>query len=160
MTERDKLYHHILNYKKRIEEKKKKYGRWYPGARRMNSKITTWKQHIKRIERRDLEMRKLDNYLKEFLGFSVKDTCEKNSLKQPHELRLARKIFYKYGLENGLRGNWLARYVGAKDKATPSRGRLEFTRSFKTNRGNKEMWERFKSYLSENQISNIQTKKS
>jgi len=62
---------------------------------------------------------------------------------------LARNVFYKYGLENNLRGCWLNFALGKKWELTATDGRKRFTKSFKTKPKNKEAYYNFKTYQSQ-----------
>lgn len=137
----------IWEYEKRIKDLPSKFK---PGCfyyrhhmERMKYKIQMWGTAIKRIEKRDKRIVKIDSSLKEFLGFSVRKSAE-NDMK---ELILARDIFCKYAMEHRIEGNFLADYIGYKVKTKPSRDRLRFTRGFEKNPESRDLYKRFKEYM-------------
>lgn len=137
----------IWKYHLRRESYKAKYGKtsetYLKLSRSIQLKLDTWKKAIKRIEIRDNLIKEIDDNITEFIGKSPY-----KSIHSTDQLTIvAKNIFFKYGIENGISGVYLADYAGLKYRIDASRYRLQFTRSFKTNKYNLEMWHRFKDYL-------------
>lgn len=112
---------------------------------RINSRIKTCKKAIKRIEDRESKVKRLDALVMEF--FDVVSMRGSNSAGRVSDdlFLLARKVFYKYGMENGIKGSQLERYTGASSW-TAGRSRMQFTRSFTNNKNNYEKWKQFAEY--------------
>ena len=121
---------------------------YHKAVKTLNTKIRSWQRQVKRIEQRDLQIKNLDKSVFDFIGISVKDSMEFHDT----ETSYARLLFYKRGMETGLNGKLLSEYVGAKDSGLASKNRLRFTRSFKFNKENLDMWHRFKNFIINNQL--------
>lgn len=150
-TDRSKLYAKIYIYLERREEMKKRYkgnSRDYKMAtRNIDNKLMTWRRGIKMIDERQNKIIAIANLLCLFMGENVKDGVRYTSDKA----KLARHIFYKYCLENRIPSTLVADYVGASRQDVVTRGREAFTRSFQAYPHNREMYNRFKSYIQEEQ---------
>ena len=136
--DKNKLEHHIFVYTQRIEQNKVK------DVRQSQYKIRVWRQAIKRIEHRRNQLIGIGNELAIFLGVNVRDiggSPSKNAM-------LARGIFSKYCIENGIPGLMVAEYMNVS-REQASRQRMSFTRSFATNKDNHDLWRRFKVYMQE-----------
>lgn len=139
---RKQYYTMVWQYKKRRYELKNKYtGREYTKRRlRLQRKINTWKCQIKRIDSRNKRIKRLALAVNKYFGQNIKNiVCKKDHW-------LAMNVFYKYGIEDGIQGVFLAQYLKRKDYSMPSRLRLKFTKSFRTDKTNREEYHKFKKY--------------
>lgn len=134
-------------YMKRMENLKNEYSESSPFYKArleaLRYKIRIWKKAIQRIEAKELQINDLVDKIEAFFGFSLRNTA--NS--QTKEVVTAKKIFSKYGMENGIKGRTLSRYLGYVDEDTASKFRKQFTRSFIEHPENKELFNRFKNYV-------------
>lgn len=152
--DRAKIYKQIWKYKQRREEKRKKFGvvngrrapeEYKIAVHNINNKIRNWEKSIRMIDKRNNQMIAIANHIAYFSGINVKNSV--NYTSQKH--KLARNIFYKFGLENGIPATCLASYVGATRGDTVARGRKRFTKTFSTHPENKQKWLNFKNYYEE-----------
>jgi len=130
----------IWKYEQRRKVLKGVYGRTSEYGKRVKhitKKISTWKREIRRIDERVKKIPEIYKAVKDFFGIDirVKGTTKKYSI--------AISCYYKYGMENGISGADLARYIGRVGLKQPSFQRLKFTRSFKTNQSNKQIYHNF-----------------
>ena len=145
IQEYQKLLH---EYSKRREFYLSEYGS--KDARYLNcrKKIHNCNRAINRFHKRKKEIKKIALRIKEFIGVDVRDKLKRSW--QTKEQKAARGIFFKYGMQSGIIGRELAEYLGLKcTVGYPSTYRMKFTRSFKTNKYNKEMYHRFLKFIKE-----------
>lgn len=129
----------ISMYRKRREDyKKKKYSP--EKIKKISVKISNWLGQIRRIEAREYYIQNLIESINEFFDVDIKSRCKDAN----HNL--AQSVFYKYGMENGFTGARLVRSLGRKKTSRASIVRLRFTRSFKTNKKNRDAYHNFKNY--------------
>lgn len=137
----------IVQYVIRRNEYKLKYGvrskKFSLLSKRINKKLSCWRRAIKRIEIWDAEIFKLDQKITEFIGRSVFGSI----FSKDKQMILAKNLFVKYGMENGVQGVLLCEYMGGKGKWTASKRRMKFTKTLSTNIYNKEMWLRFNEFM-------------
>lgn len=146
----------IAEYERRRQKVKEKYGRtseYKQRVKKIQTKIGGWNRDIKRIDERNNKIRAIGNALSTFIGYNVKDMGGEdssyggfitNTLMQT--ANLAACIFSKYGMENGIAGNFLSEYMN-RPSVTASRLRLSFTRSWTKDPTKKDMYLRFKEYI-------------
>jgi len=136
----------IWVYEKRRQELRVKYAgnRKEYGKRvaTISRKINHWKFAIKRIEKREAILNNWNEKIYQFLGCYVKNSAGKRN----NTIVTARNIFFKQGRGNGINGRVLSEYCGMH-KITASVNRFKFTRSFKTNKENLDIWKRWQKYL-------------
>ena len=146
----------IHTYEERRQRLREKYGytpgRVIPGygeaVRNLTNKISRWKRAIKRIEERQAKLELIAGRTELFYeGITLKNSAHSHK----PEVCMARKLFYKYALEHGCRSRDAAVYVGGKQPQWPATKRLQFTRSFKTQPENRELWHRFLKHMKEQQ---------
>jgi len=125
------------SYQQHIAEYTKRSNRHKQAMRNIGYKIKLWKEQVKRIEKKEAEMRKIYSIVKEFSGSVEPKT-------------IGRKIFFKYCIENRINGAYVAMFLKTFP-TTPARERLRFTRSFKVNKSNKEVWNNFKQFIKDHQ---------
>lgn len=107
------------------------------------SKIKTLKNAIARIEKKEKFMEGVRQKIIDYNGVDVRSL--------PPQMRDVEKInsrycFYKYCIENGVRGNYIGNWIGFGSTAA-IRGRVLFTRSFKTNKSNLDFWHSFVQFM-------------
>lgn len=154
-ADRSKLYKMIWEYEKRREELRKKYGAWNKKlpkgykekVKRINDSLENWRKGIRDIDSRNNKIIALGNEVAYFTGFNVKGSASKRCGD------LAKGIFCKWGMENKIPGVLLAEYMGNDAPMVASRQRMRFTRSFKSNQKNKDLWVRFKTHYEEKILS-------
>jgi hypothetical protein len=139
----------IWEYERRREELRKKYKindpEYLAKSKVLQRKLDSWKQAVKLIEQRRNKIRALGNAVATFTGFNVRSCGGQKPLSE--QAKLARALFYKYGLENRIMAYFLRGYTGDKDKGTPDSCRRRFTQSFSKDHQNKELWLRFKDHI-------------
>lgn len=139
------LYHKIYVYKKRIEALKPNSvsnGLTYiERKRRLQWRITSWESQIKKIdESKSPAIKNIAEKVGQFIGYSVKGS---------KKMAIGRKLFYRWGLENGIQGSLLSQYTGSTRNRTAAEVRIRFIRSLSTNPKDKDLWERFKIFMNE-----------
>lgn len=140
----------IWEYKHRRELLRKKYGfkaglkmptEYVKRVKGLNKKLRIWQRAIKRHEAVMDKIKVVDTLVMEFMNCSTLRGSNFSKTKS-----IAKKIFYKYGIENKIQGIKLGIYVGAKHDWTAGRNRMEFTKSFKTKTENKILYHQFLNY--------------
>lgn len=84
-----------------------------------------------------LKMEIFNKKIREYFGMSIK-----NNLCKDRKTSLARKFFYRWGLEAGIKGTFLRGFVGNKNIHCPSESRLSLIRNKEQN----ELYKRFLIY--------------
>lgn len=148
MARTKKEYKHLIEiYERRREELEKQLREatqaYIDRRRRMSLKIKIWKRAVGRIEYREKRVKDLASHIHEFTGIGIKYSFRSVGRKAIE----ARGLFYKYGLESGLRAKDLAAYTGCKGIGTPSRCRRTFTRNMVSSPKLKDLWDRFNIYM-------------
>ncbi len=150
-TDRSKLYGKIYIYLQRRQEMKERYkgnSRDYKMAvRNIENKLMTWRRGIKMIDERQNKIIAIANHMCTFMGENVKGGIRYTSERH----RLARNIFNKYCLENRIPSTLVADYIGAARQDVVTNARDSFTRSFQKHPENRDMYNRFKNYIEEEQ---------
>lgn len=150
----------LCNYLKRRNALRKRYGFkrnvTHSEEYNMKSKYLTYRiGAIRRILRRradeQIRLGYLDELVEEFTDEKVKGRVEKGSKSSS----LAKKLFFKAAIELGFEGPAIIDYTGHINPDWPSKVRLDFTRSFKTNRYHMVMWHRFKAFIDENRETRV-----
>lgn len=143
---RSEYVSHIWEYKKRKSVYVKQLFEVRKKVTKLQRKVNSWEQQVKRIDLRNKKIVAIDNLIKDFTGVSVH---LKGNINNPHDkqLQLAKKLFYKYGMEHGIGGNFLSDYTKAKNSYTASRLRTQFNRSFYNNPENKKMYHKFLNFI-------------
>lgn len=111
----------------------------------LRHKCKSLKRSIKRQGKRNDFLNEVNGFVKEFTGYSVFNIGGNTGRNK--DLNLAKNIFYKYCLESGVQGGFVARFCGMKQTETVAKQRKNFTRSFATNKENKENYHRFIAYV-------------
>lgn len=146
----------IHTYKTRREILRRKYGitdlfhsgKLPPGytkrAYKLQKQIRNYKEIIKRLDKVWDKIFLLEKVVVAFTGQKIKYTFRQND----KELRIAKYLYYKFGLENGIRGLELRQYLGVpySNRFQPLKFRARFTKSFQSVPENKELWIRFKRF--------------
>lgn len=148
MTRTKSEYKHLIDTyeqrRKELEKQLKEVTETYTKRRRrMSVKIKVWKRAVRRIEHREKRVRDLAGHVREFTGIAVRYSFPAAGRK----VLEARGLFYKYGLESGLRAKDLAAYTGCKGIGTPSRCRRTFTRNMVNSPKLRDLWDRFNIYM-------------
>jgi hypothetical protein len=172
---KNKYQQKISEYTSRREKLRARYGRvlhspkpnpeYRKAVQRINYKLTQWRRAIKRIEERQDRLEVIARYIADFYELhGIHATWKNNAgavvdslrLKHSHlntdpNVVLARKLFYKYCLENGFSSPDVMMYISGGNanhgRYWATEARRQFTRSFKTNLHHKLMWDRFMSYM-------------
>lgn len=140
---RKKYYAKIYVYKQRREGFKangKKEQLYHT-----TKKISQWNNEIRRIDKRNSIINDLISAVNSYFEVNIKSRI----FNKVH--KLARNVFYKYGMENRIQGAFLSLSLGRTRKKTASECRLRFTRSFGVNQENKDIYHRFKAYMQGNE---------
>lgn len=116
---------------------------------RMTLKMTIIKRAIKRFEKKKEFLDSVNKQMIEFNGVSLFKIGGKlgNHTGKWKDVDISKKIFYKYCIEMGVRGNYIADYCGLKKMDVPSDSRRVFTRSFKTNQNNRDAYHKFIQFI-------------
>lgn len=131
---RQEYYQLIWKYEKRRKSH-------HDIAKRLTTKIKGFKQRIREIDRRADKIKFLVKSINDY--FDVK--IESKSLDNDH--RFARNVYYKIGIEVlAIQGSRLSSELG-KSYRMATKGRMAFTRSFKTRPANSKKFHQFKKYF-------------
>lgn len=135
---------------KEYEKRRKAYKeRGLTGARieKISQAIHRKRKSLKLIEEKQKEVEKLAKLVKEFTTF---DLWKSTSSIRPLAI-LAKGLFCKYGLENGLGPTSLAWYIGAQNGTRANALRKSFQHSFAINAQNLTKWREFKAWIKQQQ---------
>lgn len=156
---RKKLYEMIWIYKKRRTELREKFGvtvihnghkklpdEYKKHSSVLNKKIGIWNREIRKIDMKTKNIMKLKKAVEIFTGQNISNQIGHNV---SESVKIAKCIYYKFGLENGLLGTLLSECIGSQPQQ-PRKYRKRFTQSFTTNPKNKEIWLQFKAFYERN----------
>lgn len=115
-------------------------------ARGINSRIHVCRLAIRRLEKYDWQLKKLDSKLSEFMGVSVFKISRCNKKLSV----LAKRIFQREALESGIPSRHISIFCGVKNNKKISVARKRFIRSLQTNGANRDTWQRWKIFVEEN----------
>lgn len=134
----------IWIYEKRREEARIKYGKKAGATIVLTKKIKNWKGQITRIDRRNDKIRFIISTVNYYFNVDISSTC------MDTDHKLARRIYYKYAIEDGINGIYLIDFIGRKEPKLAANSRRNFTKTFKTNKSNREAYHNFKFYIKNN----------
>lgn len=137
--ERKALVSKIGEYKVRRERRRK---RGFKGEDLVaKNAMLRYGRRMKKIDESMEVILRLEKAIIEYIGVSPKVNA-KTTLGGK-----ARRLYYKWGIEHGINGMYLRKYVSDPRPESPSQIRRRFNRSFENNPGNLELWHRFKQYI-------------
>jgi len=140
----------IWTYKqRRLLYKTKNKKKYANQIRNLTKKIAQWQCQIRRFERRENKINDLIQSVDEYFGVDIRS----RKLNQQH--KLARNVYYKFGIENNFRGTWLSSSIGRTQKHRATESRMSFTRSFETNKENRNVYATFKRYQADTKTYNL-----
>jgi len=142
------LTSHIEMYRRRRKEYEDRYKATNPEQYRKLCKsiwraMDNWRRQIKRLDEKEKVVKSLYTKVKEFTGYYPSGTT------RDKRRVLARGLYYKWGMENGIPGNYLRMQAGHTRVLTPSNTRMKFTRSLSTSPENRTIWKNFKKFMEE-----------
>lgn len=145
-TDRGTYLTKIFEYRKRREEYRKNYKgdvAIYKTERYIlyTKRISQWTKEIKRIETRKRKILKIINAVNKYFWVDIRTRSTKK------DVVLARKIYFKIGLEMRICGTHLTRAIGRTHKDVATYNRNSLIKSFKTNPENREVFHNFKKYF-------------
>lgn len=105
-----------------------------------NKKIRSFQRSLRVIEKRQKTIINIAQKIEDFTGIDL----IKAKYSKSKAANLSRNLFFKYGIEHGISGNFLAEYCKIVNKGMPSIMRRKFTKTFETNVENKTSYYRFK----------------
>ncbi len=156
-TKRDSYVHNINIYKRRRDELRKKYGfikgekkktEYGVKCKNLTVRISRWNFLVKRINKKISDVLELIEFVKEFTGVDLTkekpETFTWATQKELPPVLLARCLYFKYGVERKLSQYALIDYIGSKSHTMPYEYRTAFTKSFRTNKAHKQIWQNFK----------------
>lgn len=137
----------IWQYQKRRNEVKKQLGRgnsnYNERVKVLKTGILRYRKRIKVIDDQVAKMQIIDEGVEDFVGISPREKGKKNNNE------IARKLFYTWGLENGVRSTYLVDYIESTYRKGPTIIRMRFKRSFKDKPENKQLWRNFSERMKE-----------
>jgi hypothetical protein len=147
------VYTRIFTYKQRRDEVRKQYGvvngikapnGYKARVKRLNNKIANWRKVIAEIDKRNNKVMAIANHISYFMAKQVKNSATSTD----KTMILARCIFCKYGLENGIPATYLSDYIGYSRGDTVARMRLKFNEHLRLNKQPyRDIWNRWKLYM-------------
>lgn len=163
VAQRNQLYAWLWTYKKRRDKLREKHGiksknqRFNPNMEaynkdvaRINQSIINLTARIKRIEQLSDRIKVLYDAVVKFTGTPLKGVKSPKNVKNgalSTDIGIAKALYYKYGLENGIENSQLRSYIGKGYYKEAARYRTMLTKSFATNTKNKEIWLNFKRFM-------------
>lgn len=150
-TRKNRYQQMLCEYNRRRDKVRLQYppgidSRYAKRVKRINMKICNLMKAIRIIEQREVQMRQAADMVCEFFEINTFRNCISNG-SRGDEVK-AKKIFCKYVLENCNMQSWmLCDFLGTSFKGYARQTRLRFTQSFKTNKANYELWQRFKLFV-------------
>lgn len=144
---RELYYFKIQSYKKRRAEYRMKYTGELPIYKterylHLTKRISQWQKEIKRLDVRKEKINKILQSVNRYFNVKI-ESRSRNPLTD-----LARKVYFKIGLEQHICGTHLGRFIGRKHENVASYNRKTLTQSFKTKPENREAFYNFKQYIS------------
>lgn len=133
------------DYKKRIWTYEKRRKEAYKTSRRLSTKIWQMRKCLYSMEAREKQRKgkveRLVASINDFFSVDIKSSRYDKSHK------IARNVYFKIGIESQLKQTDLCRAINRRGGAkTASSSRMNFTKTFKENPENKEIFYNFKSY--------------
>lgn len=152
---------HIWTYEKRREAMRIKYKvisntfppqkaspAYHKAVRNINNKIKQWNKAIKEIDILSNKLIALGNAVATFTGCNIKGSGKNmRDNKDYDRMKLAKSLFYKYGLESGIGNIHLRQYVGAKKPSQPGDYRRAFNRLFENTYDARDTWIAFNKHF-------------
>lgn len=149
MNLRASIYAQIWVYKDRRKRYRQVYGLHSEKYRKMSAGISQslgdCRKRIKRLDKlkqKNHLMKVVDKALNAFMGISV----EGSGNVPGQDMQMAKRLFYRYCMEQGITGTHAARFCNAY-RSQPSDYRMAFIRSFKDHPENRETWHRFTTFM-------------
>lgn len=125
------------------EERRADYKTRGLSTKNVTKKIKAWKRSLRILEKREEKVLDLLSKVQEFTDINIRGA----SGKQNTATTLAKYLYYKTGLESGLKGPWLQRYTGDTHSTTCYIARQVFTKSLLTKPSNMDVWRKWKQFL-------------
>lgn len=132
-----------LRQKYGVSERRKAPDEYMRKISNINRKIRSWNQLLGTIDERKIAAIAIANHICYFMGVNVKNIGGKKDFNS----MIAKGLYSKYGMENGICGKVLSEYMNLSSKTAP-RLRMGFTRMLSV-REYKEKWLSFKNYMKE-----------
>lgn len=107
----------------------------------LTMKISQWRKEIKRLDKRKRKIAYLLNSVNKYFSVRIQDRVRNEA----HDL--ARKIYFKVGLESKICGTHLSRFIGRKHYDVAALNRRSLIKSFAVKPGNKQAYHNFKKYF-------------
>lgn len=140
MTEKNKLQARIIEYTKRKEKAKEQRRRLSRSIRNHDKNIRTLRRIIARIEAQEATLWAIQDRICDFMGIKTLRMKGKD-----RSYSQARWLLCKAAMEAGVTGQVVGDFLGI-DHTYPPKLRTDFTRSFKTNKINHQLWINFKQH--------------
>lgn len=128
------------NYKKWIWEYKRRRKILRDNIDRIDHKIWVWQKAVEKIEGKESFLKKMVKEVNEYFLVDITSKVSKQNV------ILARSVYYKMAIENGIHGTHASKHIG-RTKSYGSKDRMKFTRTLKKNKSNREAFHNFKKYF-------------
>lgn len=117
---------------------------------KMSARIQYYSRMMRLIDTYRQRNTDLVKAVAEFTGQDIVFSLEKKGLPMPHAIKIAKGIYYKYGVEVlGISPKWLGDFIGYNRPDYQYKLRNWFTSTFESIPENKQMYLNFKQYYSE-----------
>lgn len=120
-------------------------------SKNLSRKIKTCISAIRKYQHRQNSLETTNYYMKEFLGVDMKRIG--SHVGKNEQKLIAKNIFYKYLLDNGMNARYIAEYCGIKQQDNITRTRRNFQKSFQTNEYNRQYYHKFISFIKEQKLN-------
>lgn len=114
--------------------------------KKIGVRIRTIRRSIKILEGKRHDVNQINHLMISFSGLSMWKIGGRIGNHDKNR-DLCKKCFYKYCIDNGVKGSFVADYCGLIKKDAPADSRRLFTRSFKANNDNRLFYHRFLDYI-------------
>lgn len=130
----------LSTYLKRRDENKLRKAK----VEYLTKRIYSFRRSLKRLKIEEEEVKVLASKVEDFTGIRIWKNSGRSVDKKTH---VARGIFCKYGIDNGIKGANIAWYLNYNNSETAYIRRTDFQKSFDKNTDNLRRYKNFKTYI-------------
>ena len=128
------------NSKKWIWEYKRRRKILRDNIDRIDHKIWVWQKAVEKIEGTEDFLKGLVNEVNEYFSVDITSRVSKQNV------IVARSVYYKIAIESGIYGTVASKHI-KRTKSYGCKDRMNFTRTLKKNKSNREAFHNFKQYF-------------
>lgn len=152
-TRKNRIQVKIHEYRNRRKALQLQYPDWRTGnpeyqtrVKTINYSIKLWLRKVARIDKKEAKLKVLHRMVCRFMDIP---TLWRQVHNRDPRITDARRLFCTLAVENATPSFLLADFLGHKQLGHPWKIRRKFKQSFKTDPYNRELWNRFKVFITE-----------